>query len=121
MENFREMAANFLEAGASIRVNSAEELGSVWIELLRDPGRAARMGAAARELVNRNRGATHAFLRALKQIIIETMPRGRLREAFTADGFGCSGRSPSCIRRSRWRVPGVTGAESFACENCREL
>jgi len=69
MENFREMAATFLENGASIRVNSAEELGSAWRDLLGDPERAARMGSAARELVDDNRGATARVLAHIEQIM----------------------------------------------------
>lgn len=69
MENFREMAAAFLDAGASIRVATAEELGSAWSCLLRDPERAARMGAAARELVDRNRGATQRVLGRIEKIM----------------------------------------------------
>jgi 3-deoxy-D-manno-octulosonic-acid transferase len=69
MENFREMAAAFLEAGASIRVASPEELGAAWRGLLQDPERAARMGASARALVDRNRGATQRVLDRIGKII----------------------------------------------------
>ncbi len=62
MENFREMAAKFVEAGASIRVASEGELTAAWQELLADPEHAARMGAAAKELIGRNRGATARVL-----------------------------------------------------------
>jgi len=69
MENFREMAATFLAAGASMQVNGEQELGQAWCALLRDPGRAARMGAAARELVHRNRGATLRVASRIEQVI----------------------------------------------------
>jgi len=69
MENFREMAANFSAANASIRVANPEELGPAWRGLLSDPARAARMGTAARELVDRNRGATQRVLARLEEII----------------------------------------------------
>ncbi len=62
MENFREMSGKFLAAGAAIQVKSSDELGKAWGSLLRDPERAARMGACARELVDRNRGATQRVL-----------------------------------------------------------
>jgi 3-deoxy-D-manno-octulosonic-acid transferase len=62
MDNFREMAGNFSEAGASIQVSSSGELASAWSGLLQDPARAARMGACALELVDRNRGATNRVL-----------------------------------------------------------
>jgi 3-deoxy-D-manno-octulosonic-acid transferase len=69
MENFREMAATFLEAGAAIEVSNSEDLASAWRGLLRDPQRAARMGASARELVERNRGATQRVLDHIAPLI----------------------------------------------------
>ena len=62
MENFREMAGKFLEADAGIQVKDPEELARAWKGLLGDPARAQRMGAAARELVERNHGATSRVL-----------------------------------------------------------
>ena len=72
MENFREMATNFLEAGAGIRVDNSESLGAAWCALLKDPDRAARMGAIARNLVDRNRGATHRVLEHIGSVIDKT-------------------------------------------------
>jgi 3-deoxy-D-manno-octulosonic-acid transferase len=69
MENFREMAAKFLDADASVQVNTPEELGAAWIGLLKDDRRAMRMGAAARALVDRNRGATARVLALIEQIV----------------------------------------------------
>ena len=69
MENFRDIAETFLEAGAAIQVSSAEDLGAVWTGLLRDPQHAARMGACARELVDRNRGATGRVLARVEGIV----------------------------------------------------
>ncbi|MGH9678766.1 MAG: 3-deoxy-D-manno-octulosonic acid transferase, partial [Candidatus Acidiferrales bacterium] len=69
MENFREMAAAFQDADASIRIANAEELASAWRGLLEDSGRAARMGASARALVDRNRGATRRVMSYVEKII----------------------------------------------------
>jgi 3-deoxy-D-manno-octulosonic-acid transferase len=69
MENFREMAAKFLDAGAAIQVNGPEELGAAWCDLLREPERAASMGASARELVERNRGATERVLQHIERVM----------------------------------------------------
>jgi 3-deoxy-D-manno-octulosonic-acid transferase len=69
MENFREMSAKFLAAGAAIQVKSPEDLGAAWNRLLREPERAARMGACARELVDRNRGATQRVLERIERIV----------------------------------------------------
>jgi len=69
MENFREMSGRFLAAGAAIQVKSSEELGVAWASLLREPERAARMGTCARELVDRNRGATERVLEHIERVI----------------------------------------------------
>ncbi len=69
MENFREMSGNFLAAQAAIQVNSSEELGAAWAGLLREPERAARMGTCARELVDKNRGATIRVLEHIERVV----------------------------------------------------
>jgi 3-deoxy-D-manno-octulosonic-acid transferase len=69
MNNFREMAAKFLNADAAVQVNTSEELGAAWIGLLKDDMRSMRMGAAARDLVDRNRGATARVLARIEQIV----------------------------------------------------
>ncbi len=69
MENFREMAAAFLDAGASIQLNGEQELGAAWCGLLRDPESTARMGDTARQLVDRNRGATRRVLSHIERMI----------------------------------------------------
>jgi 3-deoxy-D-manno-octulosonic-acid transferase len=69
MENFQEISAKFLEAGAAIQVRNAEELGTVWLELLSDRGRSAQKGAAAHALVEQNRGATARVLAHIEQIV----------------------------------------------------
>jgi 3-deoxy-D-manno-octulosonic-acid transferase len=69
MENFNEMSGKFLAAGAAIQVRSSEELGAAWGRLLREPERAAQMGASARELVDRNRGATQRVLHRIESIV----------------------------------------------------
>lgn len=69
MENFREMAAKFLAAGAAIQVKNSEELGAAWGSVLREPERAARMGTCARALVDRNRGATGRVLEQIERVI----------------------------------------------------
>ena len=58
MENFAEIARRFTAAGAAVQVESPEDAGVAWIEFMRDPERAARMGDAARNLVESSRGAT---------------------------------------------------------------
>jgi 3-deoxy-D-manno-octulosonic-acid transferase len=65
MENFSEIASRFVAAGAAIQVESPEDAGVAWIELLRDPQRRQQMEAKAKNLVDSSRGATE---RALAQI-----------------------------------------------------
>jgi len=65
MENFAEMAQRFVAAEAAVQVESPEDAGVTWIELLRSPERMVRMGNTAKTLVEESRGATD---RALKQI-----------------------------------------------------
>jgi len=69
MENFREMSGKFLAANAAIQVKNSEELGAAWGSLLREPERAARLGVSARELVDRNRGATERVLGQIERIV----------------------------------------------------
>jgi 3-deoxy-D-manno-octulosonic-acid transferase len=58
MDNFREMAAQFLAAKAGVEVTSGPQLGKVWVQLIEDSPLRERMGSAARGLSERNRGAT---------------------------------------------------------------
>lgn len=69
MDNFREISAALLEAGAAIQVDSAADLSAAWIDLLESPSRRAQMGLAAREIVERNRGAMAATLDRVAAII----------------------------------------------------
>jgi len=65
MENFAEMASRFVAAKAAVQVESPEDAGVAWIELLRDPERARAMSEAAKRLVDESRGAT---ARAMEEI-----------------------------------------------------
>lgn len=58
MENFSEIASRFISVGAAIQVESPEDAGVAWIELLRDPQRRSKMGETARRLIEGSRGAT---------------------------------------------------------------
>jgi 3-deoxy-D-manno-octulosonic-acid transferase len=65
MENFAEIASRFVAAGAALQVQSPEDAGVAWIELLRNPERQRKMGETAKRLVDDSRGAT---ARALAEI-----------------------------------------------------
>jgi len=62
MENFKEMADQFLDAHAGVQVSTGPGLGKAWIQLIQDNAMRERMGAAAREISQRNRGATERSL-----------------------------------------------------------
>jgi 3-deoxy-D-manno-octulosonic-acid transferase len=69
MENFAEMAQRFVAAEAAVQVESPEDAGVTWIELLRAPERMARMGTTAKRLVEESRGATdRAMLEIERQL-----------------------------------------------------
>ena len=78
----RRSRRTFLDNGAAIQVASDRELETVLLELLGDPVRRASLGAAARALVEANRGA-----------------RGR-----------ASRSSPSCFRRTTRATSGSSGS-----------
>ena len=69
--NFKEITETFLASGAAIQVHSQRELEDVVVSLMGDPVRRARLGAAARALVDANRGATGKTL----DVIGELLPR----------------------------------------------
>lgn len=69
MENFRDMASQFLAARAGIQVISSQQLGKVWVQLIEDDVLRERMGKAAFELSQRNRGATSRSLRRIAGIL----------------------------------------------------
>jgi 3-deoxy-D-manno-octulosonic-acid transferase len=65
MENFAEMASRFVSAKAAVQVESPEDAGVAWIEMLRDPSRQQAMSETAKRLVDESRGAT---ARAMEEI-----------------------------------------------------
>jgi 3-deoxy-D-manno-octulosonic-acid transferase len=68
MQNFAEIARTFLDNGAAEQVSSEADLTDALVGLLNDPVRRARLGAAARALVEANRGAKHRTLDAIARV-----------------------------------------------------
>jgi 3-deoxy-D-manno-octulosonic-acid transferase len=68
MQNFAEIAQTFLDNGAAEQVSSEAGLTDALVGLLEDPVRRARLGAAARALVEANRGAKHRTLDAIARV-----------------------------------------------------
>ncbi|MDA1307422.1 MAG: 3-deoxy-D-manno-octulosonic acid transferase [Acidobacteria bacterium] len=75
MSNFAEIAATFLESGAALQVASTSELSTVWTRLVGDPAERARLGIAARALVESNRGAKPRTLAAVVALLPVPGPR----------------------------------------------
>jgi 3-deoxy-D-manno-octulosonic-acid transferase len=69
MQNFAEIAQTFLANGAAVQVQSDRELEDALVALLTDPVRRARLGAAARALVESNRGARERSLTAIAELL----------------------------------------------------
>ena len=62
MENFADVAREFVSRGAAIQVRDAGELEEVLARLMRDGEQRTRLGKAARAIVDANRGATRRTL-----------------------------------------------------------
>jgi len=69
MENFAEIASRFVAAGAAIQVESPEDAGVAWIQLLREPERRNKMGENAKHLVDSSRGATDRALAEISKFL----------------------------------------------------
>lgn len=69
MENFRDMAAQFLAAQAAVQVSSGQQLGVAWVQLIGNKTLRERMGQAALRLSERNRGATARSLDRIAEVL----------------------------------------------------
>lgn len=67
MNNFRDVAAFFLDANGAIQVADAAGLADAVLHLLGDPADARRMGERAREVVHRQAGATARILGQMEE------------------------------------------------------
>lgn len=76
MENFRDIARRFLEAGAAIQVRDPEELArAMW--LLENREARERLGASAREVLEQNAGATARTLAQIREYLEADGPNRR--------------------------------------------
>ena len=69
MQNFAEIAEAFLANGAAVQVHSDRELVEAVVDLMNDPVRRARLGAAARALIDANRGAKDRTLTVITSLL----------------------------------------------------
>ena len=79
MENFTEIAETFLANGAAIQVHSDRELEEALVDLMSDPVRRARLGAAARALIDANRGAKDRTMAVVAELLPERARAGVVR------------------------------------------
>ncbi len=79
MENFAEIAETFLGSQAAIQVAGHDDLRETIVRLVGDPVERARLGAAARALVEANRGAKPRTLTALTDVFPPPGSRGVVR------------------------------------------
>jgi len=69
MQNFKEIVDAFVGNGAAVQVGSERELEQAMISLATDPVRRAKLGAAARALVEANRGAKEKTLAVIADLL----------------------------------------------------
>ena len=69
MQNFKEIVDAFLGNDAAVQVGSERELEQTMISLATDPVRRAKLGAAARALVEANRGAKEKTLAVIADLL----------------------------------------------------
>ncbi|HYM25141.1 MAG TPA: 3-deoxy-D-manno-octulosonic acid transferase [Vicinamibacterales bacterium] len=87
MQNFREIADAFLANGAALQVASDRELEQALLELVTDPVRRARLGAAAGALVEANRGAKTKTLSVIADVLPPDVGHGGGRGRATVHPF----------------------------------
>jgi 3-deoxy-D-manno-octulosonic-acid transferase len=69
MQNFREIAATFLEGRAALEVRDEWELETAFRELLSDAARRSALGRAAQAIVDGNHGARERTLNAIAALL----------------------------------------------------
>jgi 3-deoxy-D-manno-octulosonic-acid transferase len=82
MQNFAEIAEAFLANGAAVQVPSGRALAETLVALAGDPVRRASLGAAARALVDANRGARDRTLDAIGVVLPAATMRGAVVRPF---------------------------------------
>jgi 3-deoxy-D-manno-octulosonic-acid transferase len=69
MSNFAEIAEAFVANGAGVQLAGEQDLDETFLSLMSDPVRRARLGAAARALVEANRGANEKSVTVLADLL----------------------------------------------------
>jgi 3-deoxy-D-manno-octulosonic-acid transferase len=79
MTNFTEIVETFLRNQAAVQVGTPAELATALVRLMGDPVERARLGAAARALVEANRGAKRRTLDSVAMVLPPPGSRGVVR------------------------------------------
>jgi 3-deoxy-D-manno-octulosonic-acid transferase len=79
MQNFKEIADTFIANAAAVQVQSERELEEAMLTLVTDPVRRARLGAAARALVEANRGAKDKTMAVIAELLPPSSASGVVR------------------------------------------
>jgi len=74
MNNFREIARDFIREGGAIQVSSKEALAEKLIELYHDPAKREEIGKRGFQIVAANRGATDRIVKRIEIVLAETKP-----------------------------------------------
>jgi 3-deoxy-D-manno-octulosonic-acid transferase len=74
MDNFQDIAHRMIRGGGGFQVNGVEELADVMRRLVADETFFLRAGAAAREVVDANRGALERTLECLEPYLRRFAP-----------------------------------------------
>jgi 3-deoxy-D-manno-octulosonic-acid transferase len=77
--NAPDIAQRLFESGAALEVSNAAELARTLIELAAEAERRTRMGHAALEVIERNRGALERVLSLVHQQLDTSFPRSSQR------------------------------------------
>ena len=118
MRNFAEIAAEFLRNDAALQVHSTRELADTLVTLVGDPVQRARLGAAARAIVESNRGANARTLDVVSDLAATPLPgrRSRQRPAFPGRAVNAPGAILSSLYTrlgsARRRLYGRAGVSS---------
>lgn len=86
MQNFAQIAEQFLEADAALRADSSIELGRVWGHLLSSRELRQQVGGAAQRLMESKRGATARAIQVIDELLAAGDGSKQEAEGGTASG-----------------------------------
>ena len=112
--NAADIAQNFLESGAAVRVESATELGTAVLDLLTNAARRDQMIASAHEILQTNRGTLARCSRSSKSFC-DVRQAPEQRQYGTKYRWVDSSAGAHCAR-SFWQTHRKMGTQSLRSE-----